>query len=349
MPRKFEAKVAVREQVPLLIGLFGCSGSGKTFSALRLASGIQRRNPGPIFVIDTEAKRALHYADKFSFRHLALGSPFSPIDYLEAIEYCVEQGAKTLIIDSMTHEHTGEGGVLEMHEKELDRLSKGDSNRREAMNFPAWAKPKAQRTKLLSRLLQLSCNYILCFRAKEKIKLATKAEKAAGAEAIKPLGFMPVAGEEYVFEMTLNCLLLPAAGGVPTWHSSEVGERMMVKLPEQFKGLFRETKPLSEDIGEELAKWAAGAADPDSLYAKLSSGIAAATDQAALEALIPHFEDGKKKRTLTPNEYNGLRAEWGARKKALAEPPPSAADGVADDYDKPAAAADADPEPGSDG
>ena len=34
--RTFTAKPAIRESVPLLIGLFGCSGSGKTFSALRL-------------------------------------------------------------------------------------------------------------------------------------------------------------------------------------------------------------------------------------------------------------------------------------------------------------------------
>ena len=34
--RTFEAKPAVRESVPLLVGLMGASGSGKTYSALRL-------------------------------------------------------------------------------------------------------------------------------------------------------------------------------------------------------------------------------------------------------------------------------------------------------------------------
>lgn len=33
----FTIKPAVREQVPVMVGLMGASGSGKTFSAIRLA------------------------------------------------------------------------------------------------------------------------------------------------------------------------------------------------------------------------------------------------------------------------------------------------------------------------
>ena len=78
MGRTFEDREAVREQVPLLVGLMGPSGGGKTFSALRLATGFQRVSGGDIFVIDTEARRALHYADRFKFRHIAFPAPFGP-------------------------------------------------------------------------------------------------------------------------------------------------------------------------------------------------------------------------------------------------------------------------------
>jgi len=58
--RTFEDKVATRAQVPLLIGLVGASGSGKTMSALRLATGIQRVSGGEIYYLDTEARRSLY-------------------------------------------------------------------------------------------------------------------------------------------------------------------------------------------------------------------------------------------------------------------------------------------------
>jgi hypothetical protein len=47
--RKFTANDAKREHVPLLIGLTGPSGGGKTYSALRLATGIQQVTGGDIY------------------------------------------------------------------------------------------------------------------------------------------------------------------------------------------------------------------------------------------------------------------------------------------------------------
>ena len=251
MARRFEDTTAVRENTPVMVGLVGPSGCGKTYSALRLATGIQRVTGGEIFVIDTEARRSLHYAEKFKFRHVAFGAPFSPLDYLGAIEHCVSKGAKTIVVDSMSHEHEGPGGVLEMHSAAVDRMSKGDSGKAERVKMLAWAKPKAERRRLINTLLQLPCNFLLCFRAKEKLKIER------GKEPV-PLGFMPIGGDEFIYEMTINALLLPGARGVPSWHSNEIGERAMIKLPEQFESLFPGDVQLSEDIGEKLARWAAG-------------------------------------------------------------------------------------------
>src|SRR5215471_11003043 len=116
MTRTFDAQPGKRERTPILTGIMGPSGSGKTVSALRLATGIQRVTGGDIFVIDTEARRALHYADRFRFRHVTFEAPFGPLDYLAAIEHCVQRGAKIIITDSASHEHEGPGGVLEQHD-----------------------------------------------------------------------------------------------------------------------------------------------------------------------------------------------------------------------------------------
>lgn len=250
--RTFEDKAAVREATPLLLGIIGPSGGGKTFSALRLATGIQSVVGGDIWGIDTESRRMLHYADRFKFRHVQFGAPFGSLDYLAAIEHCVRRGAKTIIVDSMSHEHEGPGGVLEQHALETKRLAAAWKCSEDKAQMSAWAGPKQDRRRMINTILQINANIIFCFRAKEKMKLGTG----------KPteMGFMPIAGEEFVYEMVLKCLLLPSANGVPTWKSDYPGEKMMMKLPEQFKDMFADAPQLDEGIGAKLAEWAGGSA-----------------------------------------------------------------------------------------
>lgn len=309
--RTFEDKLATREQVPLLIGLVGASGSGKTYSALRLAAGIQRASGGEIGFIDTEAKRALYYADAFKFRHLDFKAPFGPLDYLAAIRHFYDKGAKTIIIDSMSHEHEGPGGVLEQHETETQRLAKAWSSTPDKVKMSAWQVPKAARRRLLNEMLQMSCNFILCFRAKEKVDL-TDSKKPAS------LGWMPVAGEEFVYEMSLNCLLMPGSGGVPSWQPSEKGEKAIIKLPGQFRSIFSKNQPLSEDIGEELAKWAAGgvSAKAERVASSNSHGADAATSAppAAHGAFTDdEFTDVMERLAAAPDKDSAAfigRANW---------------------------------------
>ena len=69
---------------------------------------------------------------------------------------------------------------------------------------------------------------------------------------------MPIAGEEFLFEMTTNCLLPPNARGVPQWVSDQTGEKLMMKLPRQFQDLFSDGRALDEKHGQALARWARG-------------------------------------------------------------------------------------------
>jgi hypothetical protein len=253
-PRTFAARPAVREQVPLLIGIVGPSGSGKTWSALRLATGIQRVVGGKVFGIDTEARRMLQYSDYFKFEHVEFGPPFGSDDYLAALRFCVDQGAKVVIVDQISSEHDGPGGLVDAQEKELDRMAGDNFEKRERCKMLAWVKPKAARRRLISGILQLNCNFIFNFRAKS----ISKPVKANGKTEVIPQGFVPIAGDEFIYEMTTNILLLPKSGGVPTWSSDNPGEAMAMKLPQQFVDIFAQRQPLSEDIGQRLAEWAAG-------------------------------------------------------------------------------------------
>ena len=58
---------AERTQLYLRCALFGPSGSGKTMTALRMAKGIADRMKTPVAFIDTEARSASKYADRYSF------------------------------------------------------------------------------------------------------------------------------------------------------------------------------------------------------------------------------------------------------------------------------------------
>lgn len=264
MTRKFEIKDAVRENVPLLLSMSGASGGGKTVSALRLAHGIQDIVGGEIVMVDTDNGRALSYSGlkvtgaerPFKFKHIRFDPPYGSLDYIEAIDAARTAKPTVIIVDQGSSEHEGEGGHLEAHEREVDRMAGKDWRKREAVNVLAWAKPKADRRKLIQYIQRLDVHTIFCFRA----KMGVKPIKTEGRTEFVQQGFMPIAGDELVFEMLLNALLLPNSGGVAKWDSEFMGERMMTKLPEQFLRLKERTTPIDEELGRQFAKWAQGGA-----------------------------------------------------------------------------------------
>ncbi len=246
----FKFRPAAREETPLLIGLVGASGSGKTKSALRLAEGIISVRGGQIVGIDTEAKRMLHYADKHTFQYLQFDPDHSSLRYMEALVAAAEEASGgCVIVDSMSHEHEGEGGYLEFAEAEVVRMKCKDT-------APSkWIRPASNRRKLITKLLKLECAFVFCFRAKQKIK------PVAGKEPIQ-LGWQPIAGPDFSFEMTARCLLLPGSKGVPDW-SHEAFAHEAAKLPEDFESILTPGRRLDEQCGAEMAQWAKGEVKPE--------------------------------------------------------------------------------------
>lgn len=320
--------------VPLLIGLTGPSSSGKTYTALRLATGIQSVYGADIFVVDTEQRRSLHYSDRFKFRHVAFGEPFGALDYREALRYCKAQGAGVVVIDSASHEHDGPGGMLEQHEAELTRMAGAtDYAKRERMTMLAWQKPKQARRKLITAITtELNMPVIFCFRAKSTTK--PMKDKADGKLKPVEMGYMAIAGEEWLFEMALNALFLPGASGRPTWVSDKPGERAVIKLPAQFKWIADSEAPLDEAVGRKLAEWARGTAiapnaptaqpkpetqpstpagsaatDLDAWAADVRGRVEAATDASARPGLLTWWNSPGEKRRREPMKTTETFAE----------------------------------------
>ncbi|MEL6754987.1 MAG: hypothetical protein AAFP81_01015 [Pseudomonadota bacterium] len=282
MTRQFILQPAVKEEVPLFIGLVGPSSSGKTFSALRMANGIHKvmQSPGGIIMIDTENRRGLHYADDFTYQHIPFGAPFGSLDYLAAIRFAQEAQPSAIIIDSMSHEHEGPGGMLDFQSKEVDRMAGPDAPdwKRHSVGFTAWGKPKAARRQFLTGLMESDAAIIACFRGQEKTK-PVKNDK--GKMEPTNIGWQAIADPNMVFEMAVCALLMPGANGVPTWSPEKPAEKTFVKIPGWARDIFRDGEQLGEKHGEALANWAKGGASRPKIQNTDIEAIRAEGDHAA--------------------------------------------------------------------
>lgn len=119
----FKAQKAVREKIYTKLALMSPSGGGKTYSALRLATGmadelekINGTRP-KILMANTEGSRGRYYANEFNYDIIDLVAPFVPEQFVEAIDYAINEGYGILVMDSTSHEWEGKGGCLELHQK----------------------------------------------------------------------------------------------------------------------------------------------------------------------------------------------------------------------------------------
>lgn len=259
----FEAQPATMENVPLLIGLEGPPGGGKTFSALRLATGIQRHRGGNIHVIDTEGGRSRKYADRFKFHVVEMKPPFRSKRFKAAIEAQLKHNPACIIVDNLSDEHDGIGGLLDFQKEELNRLTGGDMSKAGAVNQAAWIEPKNQRNEFANSLSQMAnANgikpvIIFNFRAREKTDIKTSPN---GRTKIEKIGFVPIAPNDILHQLDLVCLLPPRADGVPRWRSDKIEEGLITKLPEFLRPFLDVDNPkaLDERMGEAFSKWAMG-------------------------------------------------------------------------------------------
>lgn len=95
---------ATRDDVFAKVLFYGNPGTGKTYTALRMATGFASQCGSRVALIDTENGRASYYADDFDFDRLILEAPYTSKKYMEAIDMAIDAGYKVLIIDSLTHE-----------------------------------------------------------------------------------------------------------------------------------------------------------------------------------------------------------------------------------------------------
>jgi hypothetical protein len=239
----YQAQPATRSEEPLLLGMIGPPGGGKTLSSLRLAKGMQSVRGGDIIVIDTEGGRSRKYNDLIPFKIVELQNARSN-DFLDAIRAQLPANPAAVIVDSLSDEHEA---YLEWHDEMVPKMGNNE--------WAAWAKPKAARKQLISGILKIKVPLIFTFRAREK----TKQDVVNGKKTVVNIGWQPVAPLEIVHTLDLTCILPPRADGVPVWKSDKIGEDFIIKLPNYLAPFIDAGKPLCEEMGAAFARWASRA------------------------------------------------------------------------------------------
>jgi len=181
-------KKATRQQVKLRMGLSAVSGGGKTYSALLLAYGITN-DWSKIAVIDTENGSASLYSHLGEFLTIDFKAPYSPERYIECIKACENAGIEVCIIDSITHEWDGKGGIIEI------------SNSMSGNSFTNWAKITPRHDAFINAILQSPMHMITSVRRKQDYEMSKGSD---GKVKVEKAGLKEITREGFEYELTLN-------------------------------------------------------------------------------------------------------------------------------------------------
>ena len=186
-----EFKRAERKKAKLRLGISAASGAGKTYSALQIAMGLVD-NFTKIALIDTESGSGELYSHICAYACATIRPPFTPDKYIEAIKAAEKTGFEVIIIDSLSHAWSGEGGMLEMVDKATQASKSGNS-------YTAWRSVTPKHNQLIDTILQSPCHMIITTRAKTEYVIV---ENDKGRKEPKKIGLAPVFRDGLEYEMT---------------------------------------------------------------------------------------------------------------------------------------------------
>jgi hypothetical protein len=188
---------AERTQLFARLAIDGPTGAGKTWSALEVASVFAERTGSRIAFIDTESGSAKLYSDRFDFDVLEWRPPYDPRKLAAMVAQAVsEWGYQVIVVDSMTHFWTGEGGVLDIVEE--SGRKNGGGNR-----FAGWAVGTPAQREMIETFLRVPAHVITTMRSKMEYVIV---EDERGRKTPQKLGMAPEqrAGIEFEFTVVVD-------------------------------------------------------------------------------------------------------------------------------------------------
>lgn len=220
-----ELKKATRKQVKLRMSLASPTGFGKTHSALLIAFGITN-DWTKIAVIDTENESASLYSDMGEFNTISILPPYTPERYTEAIHTCENAGMEVIIIDSITHVWSGQGGLLEYNNSLGGR-------------YQDWAKTTPRYQKWLDSILQSKCHVITTIRKKQAYEMV----KENNRTTVEKKGMEDQVRDNYDYEMTIAFEI--------------INEKHLAKAAKDRTRLFSDCHEfiITSETGRDILKW----------------------------------------------------------------------------------------------
>lgn len=217
-------KKAKRSEVFLKMGVTGPSGSGKTYSSLLLAKGLLGSLDEVVF-LDTENGSSNLYSDLGEYSVLPFEAPYEPMRYSKAIQYCVEQGFKLIIIDSVSHEWDGAGGCLDIHAKLGGR-------------FQDWSRVTPMHKAFLDSILQAKAHIICSMRRKQEYGMVEK----GGRMVVEKMGTKEIQRDGFEYELSVNF---------------DINMEHLATASKDRTGLFSNPVPfkITEDTGKLIRQW----------------------------------------------------------------------------------------------
>ena len=152
-------RISERKRAKIKMALQGSAGSGKTFSSLLLAKGLIDGDFSKVAIIDSENGSADLYAHLGPYNVISLTPPFTPEKYMEAIDICIGEGMRVIILDS----------ISQVWDELLDFHSKLPGN-----SFTNWNKVTPRQKAFVDKILQADAHIIATMRTKQDYVLNQK-------------------------------------------------------------------------------------------------------------------------------------------------------------------------------
>lgn len=225
---------AIKQEAKLRLAIAGPAGSGKTYTGLLIASHLA--NGGKIAVVDTEHGSASKYADLFTFDVMEMTPPFHPDRFVDAIQEAQKAGYSVIVLDSLSHEWSGTGGILEV----VDNIAARSNSKN---TFAAWKQGSPLQNKLVDTIIGCDIHVIATLRTKQDYVIEADER---GKMTPKKIGLAPVQrdGFEYEFDVVMNM------------DNDNTGVIVKTRCPALSGGLFK--KP-GKDMADILTQWLTGA------------------------------------------------------------------------------------------
>ena len=292
MTQQIQFTKATKADAKLKAAITGPPGSGKTYTALVLASHLAPT--GKVALIDTERGSASLYAGEICAFDKVILTEFHPNLYIQAIRAAVAGGYEVLVIDSLTHAWTGKKGILALHDEATLRSASGNS-------YLSWGEVTPIHNKLIDEILQAPIHIIATMRSKMEYVLE---ENSRGKQVPRKVGMGPVQRQDTEYEFSIVMDMDSDNNGVVTKTRCSALTNAVIPKP-------------GKELADTLKEWLSGEVltEPEQKYSTSNVDTDDEPTEHDVEGAKEAFKDRSlyllEKGTVTRDQLNKIFVQEG--------------------------------------